>query len=72
MVTKEELLQKFVAKDVIKNRMITVACQMFIEYEKEFIKKSIIKGYEVYIGDNKTKKDILDKVCGDNIKKNLF
>ena len=31
MVTKEELLQKFVAKDVIKNKMITVAGQMFIE-----------------------------------------
>ena len=30
MVTKEELLQKFVAKDVIKNKMITVAGQMFI------------------------------------------
>ena len=35
MVTKEELLQRFVAKDVIKNKMITVAGQMFIEYEKE-------------------------------------
>ena len=33
METKEELLQKFVAKDVIKNKMITVAEQMFIEYE---------------------------------------
>ena len=33
MVTKEEVLQKFVAKDVIKNRMITVAGQIFIEYE---------------------------------------
>ena len=35
MVTKEELLQKFVAEDVIKNKMINVAGQMFIEYEKE-------------------------------------
>ena len=35
MDTKEELLQKFVAKDVIKNKMINVAGQMFIEYEKE-------------------------------------
>ena len=33
MVTKDELLQKFVAKDVMKNRMITVAGQMFIEDE---------------------------------------
>ena len=31
MVSKEELLQKFVAKYEIKNKMITVAGQMFIE-----------------------------------------
>ena len=69
MVTKEELLQKFVAKDVIKNKMINVAGQMFIEYEKELDNSNqIIKGYEEYIGDNKIKNDILDKVCGDNVK----
>ena len=69
MVTKEELLQKFVAKDVIKNKMITVAGQMFIQYEKELDNSNqIIKGYEDYIGDYKIRKDILDKVCGDNIK----
>ena len=69
MVTKEELLQKFVAKDVIKNKMINVAGQMFIEYEKELDNSNqIIKGYEDYIGDDKIRKDILDKVCGDNIK----
>ena len=34
MFTKEELLQKCVTKDVLKNKMITVAGQMFIEYEK--------------------------------------
>ena len=69
MVTKEELLQKFVAKDVIKNKMITVAGQMFIEYEKELDNSNqIIKGYEDYIGDDKVRKDILDKVCIDNIK----
>ena len=71
MVTKEELLQKFVAKDVIKNKMITVAGQMFIEYEKEIDNSNkIIKGYENYIGDNKIRNDILDKVCGDNTKDN--
>ena len=70
MVTKEELLQKFVAKDVIKNKMITVAGQMFIEYEKELDNSDkIIKGYEDYIGDIKNRNDILDKVCGDNVKK---
>ena len=69
MVTKEELLQKFVAEDVIKNKMINVAGQMFIEYEKELdISNQIIKGYEDYIGDNKIKNDILEKVCGDNVK----
>ena len=68
MVTKEELLQKFVAKDVIKNKMITVAGQMFNEYEKELDNSArIIKRYEDYIGDNKTRKDILDKICGDNV-----
>ena len=47
MVTKEGLLQKFVAKDVIKKRMITVAGQMFIEYEKELEKSNqIFKRYE--------------------------
>ena len=47
MVTKEGLLQKFVAKDVIKKRMITVAGQMFIEYEKELDKSNqIFKRYE--------------------------
>ena len=69
MVTKEELLQKFVAKDVIKNKMINVAGQMFIEYEKELDNSNqIIKGYEDYIGDNKIRKDILDIVCGENVK----
>ena len=65
MVTKEEILQKHVAKDVLKNKMITVAGQMFFEYEKELDNSNqIIKGYEDCIGDKKVKKDILDKVCG--------
>ena len=69
MVTKEELLQKFVAKDVSKNKMITVAVQMFIEYENELDNSSqIIKGYEEYIGDDKIRNDILEKVCGENVK----
>ena len=68
MVTKEELLQKFVAKDVIKNKMINIAGQIFIEYEKQIDNcNQIIKGYEDYIGDDRIRKDILDKVCGDNI-----
>ena len=69
MVTKEELLQKFIAKDVIKNKMINVAGQMFIEYEKEIDNSNqIIKGYEDYIGDDKIRKDILNRVCPNDIK----
>ena len=49
--------------------MITVAGQMFIEYEKELYNSNhIIKGYEDYVVDNKIRNDILDKVCGDNVK----
>ena len=68
-VTKEQLFQKFVAKDVIRNKMITVAGQMFIEYEKELDKSNQkFKGYEDYIGDNKFINDTLGKVSGDNVK----
>ena len=68
MLTKEELLQKFIAKDVIK-KMINVAGQMFIEYEKEIDSSNQInKGYEDYIGDTKIKNDNLEKLCGENIK----
>ena len=71
MVLKEELLQKFVAKDLIKNRMITVTGQLFFEYEKKLnISNEIIKGYEDYIGDIKIKNCLLDKVFGDNVKDN--
>ena len=66
MATKEELFHKFITKDVIKNKMITVAGEMFIQYEKELDNSNqIIKGYEDYIGDDKIRKDILDKVCAD-------
>ena len=68
MVTKEELLQKFVAKDVIKNKMINVAGQMYIEYEKELDNSNqTSKEYEDYIGDDKIRNDILDKICGDSV-----
>ena len=36
MVKKEELLHKLGAKDVRKIKMIIVAGQTFIEFEKEF------------------------------------
>ena len=66
MVTKEELLEKFITKDVIKNKMINVAGQTFIEYEKQLENSNqIFKAYEDYIGDDRIRKDILEKVCGE-------
>ena len=57
MVTKEELLQTFVAEDVTKNKLITVSGQMSIEYEKQIDNsKQVIEGYEDCIGDIKIKK----------------
>ena len=42
---------------------------MFIEYEKDLdLSIQTFKGYEDYKGDNKIENDILDKVCGDNVK----
>ena len=42
---------------------------MFKEYEKELDNSNqIIKGHEAYIGDDKIRKDILDKVGEDNVK----
>ena len=62
MVKKEEILHKFVAKDVIKNKMIAVAGQMFVEYEKELDNSNqTIKGYVDCIGDNKIGNDKVDK-----------
>ena len=49
--------------------MMTVAGQIFIEYEKEVDNlNQIIKGFEDYIGDNEIKNDLSDNVCGDNVK----
>ena len=63
MVTKEETLQQIVATDVIENKMITVAGQMFNEYEKQIDNSNqLIKSYEDYIDDNKIKNDISVKV----------
>ena len=52
--------------------MITVAGQLFIEYEKELDNSNqLIKKYENYIVGNKNKNVILDKKCGENVKKNF-
>ena len=46
---------------------------MFIHYEEKLDNSNeIIKGYEDFVGDKKIKRDILDKVCGANVKENGF
>ena len=53
--------------------MITVAGQTFIEYEKELDKSNqTIKVFKDYIADNKMKKDIINKVCRDNLAEETF
>ena len=49
--------------------MTNVAGQMFIQYENELDESiQIIKSYEIYIGDDKTKNYVLNKVSENNIK----
>ena len=49
--------------------MITVAGQIFIEYEKELENSiQIIKGFEDNVSEDNIKNVILDKLCGDNVK----
>ena len=48
-------------------KILDVAGQMFIQYEKALDESSqIIKGYEAYIGDKKIKNDVLNKVFEKN------
>ena len=36
IVTEEDLLQKPIGENIVKTKMINVAGQMFIQYEKHF------------------------------------
>ena len=70
IVEKEDLLHKFVAEDVTRNKRITVAVQIFIHYEQELdISNQIIKGYENHIGEKffLKKNNLMDKDSGDNV-----
>ena len=68
MVTKEELLQKFVATYVLKNNLITVAGEIFIEFKKNLDKSNqMVKRYEDFFVDKKFKHDILFKIFWDNV-----
>ena len=52
MGTIEKLLHKCVAKYILKNKMITVAGQMFIKYEQELDNSNQkIEGIEDYFGE---------------------
>ena len=56
-----------IAKDVIKNKMIVVAGQNFIENEKVLDESQRTeKTYEKHIGVDKFKTDVLDKVLQNN------
>ena len=69
IITKEELLKKFVATCVLKNNLITVASEIFIEYEKNLDKSNqIVKRYEEFFVDKKFKQDISFKIFWDNAK----
>ena len=51
---EKEPFRKLVAKDLMKNKMITVAVEMFVECEKKLNKTNQkIKGCEDYVVDMK-------------------
>ena len=69
-VTKEELTPKIFGEDVEKTKMMNVAGNMIIQYEKELDESSqIIKSYENYNGDDNIRNDVLGKVFVKNILK---
>ena len=71
-VTKEEILQKMFGNDVVKPKTISFAGQTFIQYEKELDESNQInKSYENYIGDEKIKNDVLNKVFEKKLKENV-
>ena len=49
---KEELLHQLIAKEVVISKVLNLAVEMFIQYEKELGESNqIIKGYEICLGD---------------------
>ena len=53
--------------------MLNVAGEMFIEYEKKLDESiEIIKCYEICVGDDKSKNDVLSIVFENKIKKFKF
>ena len=72
IVIKEELIQKLIVGDVLKTKMINVAGQMSIQFEKESDESNrIIKRYETCIGNEKYKNYVLKRVFETNIKENI-
>ena len=71
IVIKEELIQKLIVGEVLKTKMINVAGQMSIQFEKESDESNqIIKRYETYNGNEKYENDVLKRVFETNIKEN--
>ena len=57
LLTNEELLHILTGENVVKFKMINVAAQMFVQYEKELDESNQIRRrHENYIGDDKMKK----------------
>ena len=62
IVTKEESLNKLIAKEVVKAKMLNMTDDMFIQHEKEIDKYDRTKeSYEKIIGDNEIKNGKLKK-----------
>ena len=63
IVTKEESLNKLTAKEVVKTKMLNIAGDVFIEYEKELDERHRkMKSYEKYVRDNIIKNNVWNKL----------
>ena len=69
-LTTEEILHQQIAEDVVNSKVLNVADDKFIQFEKEPDESNqIIKCSEKYIGDDQIKYDLLNNVFESIIKK---
>ena len=69
-LTTEEILHQQIAEDVVNSKVLNVADDKFIQFEKEPDESNqIIKCFEKYIGDDQIKYDLLNNVFESIIKK---
>ena len=73
VATKGYLMQKQLGKHVLKTKMLILAGEMFIQYEKEIDQSAeITKYYEELNEDDKIKNDIGNAIFPSNMKENLI